>query len=267
MNTIITIRNKMKDNYEICLIGPKVILFPYRPEHVPQYHEWMKDPSLLEATGSEPLSLEEEIEMQQSWRNDPKKCTFIVHSRRGCSDDGDTDSKEEEKTGLNLMNHLDSMVGDVNLFFSDIEGEKEDEEDHHSHKINSNEIKASKSQPRPKQQAEIDIMIAEHDHKRKGLGRDATSMMLLYGASLVFADNTKIRRYFCKINDDNAPSIRLFENLGFVQCDYVECFKQFEYELKFQSTEELTSKLQSRAQYKTVSCPLIDTIGEEKNIP
>lgn len=30
------------------------------------YHEWMKSPELLELTASEPLSLEEEIDMQRA---------------------------------------------------------------------------------------------------------------------------------------------------------------------------------------------------------
>jgi len=33
----------------------------------------MQDPDLLEATASEPLSMEEEIQMQCEWRNDEKK--------------------------------------------------------------------------------------------------------------------------------------------------------------------------------------------------
>lgn len=52
-------------------MGKKVILVPYMKEHVPKYHEWMQDPFLLEATGSEPLTLEQEYEMQLSWTQDP----------------------------------------------------------------------------------------------------------------------------------------------------------------------------------------------------
>lgn len=51
-------------------MGEKVALVPYKPEHVPKYHEWMKSPFLQEMTASEPLTLEEEYEMQESWHQD-----------------------------------------------------------------------------------------------------------------------------------------------------------------------------------------------------
>ena len=47
----------------VCLEGKKVILVPYTKEHVPKYHQWMQDPARLQATGSEPLTLEQEYEM------------------------------------------------------------------------------------------------------------------------------------------------------------------------------------------------------------
>lgn len=71
----------MKLNAETVLLGRTCLLVPYRRLHVPTYHEWMKDPFLLSATGSEPLTLAEEYEMQQQWLNDDKKLTFIVLDR------------------------------------------------------------------------------------------------------------------------------------------------------------------------------------------
>lgn len=53
------------------LEGEKVILVPYMKEHVPKYHQWMQDPALLQATASEPLTLEQEYDMQLSWTKDP----------------------------------------------------------------------------------------------------------------------------------------------------------------------------------------------------
>lgn len=65
------------------LKGQKVILVPYQTEHVQvkppnryctilvypfilfqQYHQWMSDPVLRQLTASEPLTLDEEYDMQ-----------------------------------------------------------------------------------------------------------------------------------------------------------------------------------------------------------
>ncbi len=51
------------------------------PEHVSNYHQWMQDPTLLDATASEPLTMDEEIMMQGTWRDDETKCTFIILAR------------------------------------------------------------------------------------------------------------------------------------------------------------------------------------------
>ena len=53
-------------------IGRQLILVPYRKKYVAQYHAWMQDSFLQEMTASEPLTLEEEYEMQASWRDDEK---------------------------------------------------------------------------------------------------------------------------------------------------------------------------------------------------
>jgi hypothetical protein len=37
----------MKINESTVLVGKKVRLVPYKPLHVPKYHEWMTQPQLL----------------------------------------------------------------------------------------------------------------------------------------------------------------------------------------------------------------------------
>lgn len=94
----------MKENWFTRLVGEKVVLVPYRRCHVVQYHEWMKSTHLQELTGSEPLSLDEEYRMQESWRIDPNKCTFIVLDKERFSENKD---------------ELKSMIGDTNLFLDE----------------------------------------------------------------------------------------------------------------------------------------------------
>jgi len=81
----------MKANQTTVLVGAKVALVSYRPEHVPvcvlsfppplsnlfrkmgtkfffrmqKYHEWMCNEELRQLTASEPLTLEEEYAMQR----------------------------------------------------------------------------------------------------------------------------------------------------------------------------------------------------------
>jgi hypothetical protein len=147
------------------------------PEHVPRYHEWMKDVALLEATGSEPLSFQEEIEMQQSWRDDPNKCTFIIHTARVLkSFDIESSMGISSKTVFHVNDNIESMVGDVNLFLSEIDSEREGDtlaQQQHSEYTVDTTIFPKLQQPR-RLQAEIDIMIAEQNYRGKGLGRAAT---------------------------------------------------------------------------------------------
>ncbi|XP_065875630.1 GCN5-related N-acetyltransferase 9 isoform X4 [Euphorbia lathyris] len=126
----------------VSLEGEKVILVPYMEAHVLKYHHWMQDPALLQATGSEPLSLEEEYQMQLSWNQDPLKRTFIVLDKELVQGDfahGDS--------------HIEAMVGDVNIYMNDLDD---------------------------RQMAEIEIMIAEPKSRGKGLGKESVVMMMTY---------------------------------------------------------------------------------------
>ena len=275
----------MKINFETCLVGKKVILVPYRKEHVETYHEWMSNPDLLELTASEPLSLDEEYEMLKTWREDEEKCTFIVLERSKCEglpdevfrlekeleygelgspSDGNTDldnqflvpsissvTGEDSSDGTSptsmsqkvfddeifVERNLHAMVGDVNLFRSYIDGDEMDHTSAHS-----------SSSQRQRKQAELNVMIAEPSARRKGIGTEACQLMMLYGIQFL-----GIESYFVKISENNLPSKTMFERaLGFKQCNYVECFR--EYELDFLCTKQ--NIMESFHRWRT--SPLLD---------
>lgn len=254
-------------NYETVIVGERCVLVPYRPQHVPTYHSWMQDPDLLEATASEPLTLHEEFEMQSSWRDDPNKCTYIVLDRESCvfrsaSVDGiprqqssSNDSRGDTTSapclfGLHdddgfVERNLHAMAGDVNLFLSQEDPTEADPDcpsgaGSNTQVPNDVEDIQTQSPPRYRTQAEIDIMIAEPTFRGKGLGREACALMIRYGAQ-----HLNVRRFFCKIQESNVASMRLFKSMGFAQCGYAECFREVELELrcegKMDSTEEKSS--------------------------
>ncbi|CAH0722841.1 unnamed protein product, partial [Brenthis ino] len=94
----------MKINERTKIIGSNTILVPYMDSHVPKYHNWMKSEELQRLTASEPLTLEEEYNMQKSWREDEDKCTFIIL---------------DKSTYEANENEIESMIGDTNIFLLD----------------------------------------------------------------------------------------------------------------------------------------------------
>ncbi|KAF9407918.1 hypothetical protein HW555_012212 [Spodoptera exigua] len=94
----------MKLNSNTKIMGRNVVLVPYREYHVPRYHKWMKSEELQKLTASEPLTLEQEYEMQKSWREDDDKCTFII-----------LDKVLFEKCN----EETDAMIGDTNIFITE----------------------------------------------------------------------------------------------------------------------------------------------------
>ncbi|XP_014259566.1 N-acetyltransferase 9-like protein [Cimex lectularius] len=94
----------MRLNISTKIVGNKVILVPYRISHVEKYHKWMEDEDLRLQTASDRLTLHEEYEMQQTWLNDVKKCTFIVL---------------DKETMLETNDEVESMIGDANVYLKD----------------------------------------------------------------------------------------------------------------------------------------------------
>ena len=206
----------------------------------------MKDPDLLEATGSEPLTYDEEVKMQQSWMNDDTKCTFIVHSIDACQgnfEQPETDIKSESNFKFVVEDNLDAMIGDVNLFFSELEDSSISDSDG----VESQ----TKAHSERRMQAEIDIMIAEKEFRGKGFGRAATTAMLLYGKRKLGID-----RFFCKINEDNNDSIRLFKAIGFEVCSYAACFKQVELESRMSLSEMEKRFKKHGGHYFSIPCSI-----------
>lgn len=131
----------MRLNENVKIQAKKCILVPYEPRHVEKYHNWMENEEIRRLTGSERLSIEEEYEMQKSWREDDDKLTFIVLSR------------EEEGADETAC-----MLGDVNLFISTSSSSEDPSED--------------------VQEGEVEVMIAEPRGRGKGIGEEAVSLII-----------------------------------------------------------------------------------------
>ncbi|WWC97295.1 hypothetical protein V866_004174 [Kwoniella sp. B9012] len=195
----------MRLNENTVIFGDRVILVPYRSEHVPTYHEWMKSPELLELTASEPLSYEEELEMQRKWHLDDDKLTFILLAQ-----------PETSTSTSNILEPSEikecKMVGDVNLFLPDgITG-----------------------------QGECEIMIASKEDRRKGYAIEALSLFLSYLTTALPFDPSHL---IARIGSSNKPSIRLFQKLGFGIIKHVKVFDEVELNFGVEDDKEILSDL------------------------
>ncbi|KAJ2390615.1 hypothetical protein GGI05_003174 [Coemansia sp. RSA 2603] len=104
-------------------------------------------------TGSEPLSIEEEYSMQQSWRNDKDKCTFIVLAKD--SDANEHDIYDDSK-----------MIGDVNFYLNN----------HYE-----------------PHEAELEVMIAEDGFSGKGIATEVLKLMMHYAVNDVGVTDFVVR--------------------------------------------------------------------------
>lgn len=172
----------------------------------------MQDADLQAATASEPLTLPEEYAMQQSWRTDNDKLTFIV-----CLPRQSSSSNDGSKVQGGSDDSPEKMIGDINLFLFEPE---DDDDDDDQDGTNSGTEKSNGVV------GEIELMIARKDLHRQGYGRAALLSFVGYvldswaqiGAEYGSSDAPKSLDYLrVKINQTNARSIALFESIGFEQ--------------------------------------------------
>lgn len=153
--------------------------------HVLRYHDWMQSDELLEKTASERLTLHEEYEMQQKWCLDEDKCTFIVLAKKPLAETG---------------NEIESMVGDVNLFFNN---------------------------PDDQTEAEIEVMIADPKFRGCGLGKEAVLSMMFYGYQKL-----NVKKFTAIIGNSNKQSISLFSKFGFIKVKETAAFNESTFQLE-----------------------------------
>ncbi|KKA27294.1 hypothetical protein TD95_003135 [Thielaviopsis punctulata] len=218
----------MKLNKDTAVSTPQVLLVPYEPRHVPLYHEWMQDPAIQEATASEPLSLREEFENQESWRASADKLTFIL-----CAPLSDAGAAVAAGTA----DAAPRMRGDINLFLTEAVLSDDDDEGFtapgsgsccaggHAHAHCADEDRLFT--------AEIDVMVARAADQGQGLGTAAVRALLEYvrrheaGIVREAAGGTgvgKIIAVEARIKEGNVRSRRVFARLGFVQRGGVNYF-------------------------------------------
>lgn len=244
----------MRTNINTCLVGQRVVLVPYRHEHVSTYHSWMSNTDLLEMTGSEPLTLEEEYSMQLRWMTDEDKCTFIVLDREKCRT-LPVEIEELQKKKLTTAGEfrLEKHLGDWSEPFiqplhvtESPEGKEPSslpnifnasgfvEKNVHAMVGDVNiflstieDCDGSSSEHfRGGNQGELNLMIAELSAQRKGFGAEACQLAMIYGIQFL-----KVQKFVVKIRENNLPSRLLFEQkLKFNLCNYMACFQEYEYE-------------------------------------
>ncbi|RSL85390.1 hypothetical protein CEP51_003337 [Fusarium floridanum] len=165
----------------------------------------MQDPDIQEATASEPMTLAEEYENQQSWRTSSDKLTFIV-----CA-------PLEEATSVIKAGTADAdelMRGDINFFL---------------HTYEANEEEEAIAQEQNWLTGEVDVMIASPSHRGRGIGRAAVQALLTYlrrhmSEMLAEYGGGELKGLMVKIKESNKGSRALFDKMGFVQRGGVNYF-------------------------------------------
>ncbi|MES1908754.1 MAG: hypothetical protein MHM6MM_001628 [Cercozoa sp. M6MM] len=192
----------MRVNENTSLEGERVRLVPYEKKHVETYHSWMEDPVLREQTASERLTLEQEYEMQQTWRADNKLLTFIVVEKRDTGSD------------------VDNMVGDINLFLPRFACE--DPEKAEVSLMLAVPTARGKGFAHEAFELLLDFVRSAASHTESTDKDDTASQITDEWRHLA-----QVRVIQAKLGAANLASRHFFERHGFQQVDYVEVFDEY----------------------------------------
>ncbi|KAF2198022.1 hypothetical protein GQ43DRAFT_379628 [Delitschia confertaspora ATCC 74209] len=233
----------MKVNEHTAILTPKVLLVPYSSHHVPTYHEWMQDEELQKATASEPLTLPEEHSMQQSWRQDADKLTFITclsppgtttTSPTATAKEGGVQEIQLQEEGFKLVpgreDAPEAMIGDVNLFLYEDEDDDDDEDEEDRQLEDGKMASVDPKKGIKSVVGELEIMIALQPLQGQGYGRQVLLTFVWY----ILSRHPQIMREYhqmhggekrescikylrVKIDAENVRSIGLFESIGFIK--------------------------------------------------
>nr|XP_005998329.1 PREDICTED: N-acetyltransferase 9 isoform X3 [Latimeria chalumnae] len=165
----------------------------------------MKSEELQKLTASEPLTLEQEYEMQRSWREDADKCTFIV--------------LDKQRWENSVFSEDDCMLGDVNLFLTNPED------------LTVGEIEVMIAEPSCRGKGygkEVTLMMMHYGMNELPSINNLSFARTKFLTDLLYLGVTRlgIKMFEAKIGLENKTSIFMFKKLHFEEVSASEVFRE-----------------------------------------
>ena len=247
-------------NANVCLTGANLVLVPYLKHHVPRYHDWLSREDILEATCSEPQSLEEEYENQTSWLEADDKMTFIilaplsaavaggVAARRAIIEEAAAAASAAGASPMDVLGFPLVMAGGDAAASSSssspplpacllraavVSASKDDDSSDDDLTvanplvmIGDCNIFKMPTHHTAEGEVEVSVMLAENRFRGKGLAREAVGLLMAYAYETLHRSS-----FIAKILASNEGSRNLFEkgSLGFSLFKEVKAFDEIHY--------------------------------------